>query len=74
MIDRIANEVAIQCMDCGIITDIRQFKDILVMALNNYTVSPKEKAIAVYDDLSKGPNVLCHEESKRLIRQEPKIL
>lgn len=54
MIDRIANEVAIQCMDCGIITDIRQFKDILVMALNNYTVSPKEKAIAVYDDLSKG--------------------
>lgn len=28
MIDRIANEVAIQCMDCGIITDIRQFKDI----------------------------------------------
>ncbi len=50
MIDRIANEVAIQCMDCGIITDIRQFKDILVMALNNYTVSPKEKAIAVYDD------------------------
>ena len=27
MIDRIANEVAIQCMDCGIITDIRQFME-----------------------------------------------
>ena len=48
MIDRIANEVAIQCMDCGIITDIRQFKDILVMTLNNYTVSPKRKKLLRY--------------------------
>lgn len=54
MIDRIANEIAIQCLDCGIITDIGRFKDILVMRLNDYTITPKEKTLAVYDDLSKG--------------------
>ncbi len=44
MIDRIANEVAIQCNGLWNYNGYTQFKDILVMALNNYTVSPNRKS------------------------------
>lgn len=58
MINTIANEVAYRCLDNNIINDIDKFKEILVLVLNEYSISKKETSVAVYDEnISKGYNM-----------------
>lgn len=55
MINQIANEVAYRCFDNGIINDIDKFKDVLILTLNDYSITRKENAVAVYDEnINKG--------------------
>lgn len=50
MIDSIATKILYACTDKHIISDVQQFKDILLMELEKYNITEKENAVATYDE------------------------